>query len=464
MLNFSHIFMIGIGGIGVSALARYFALNGKIVAGYDRTSSPLTARLESEGIKITLSDDPSILDVAFKDPQKTLVIYTPAVKDDNAFLNYFRNGGFKIMKRAEVLGEITGAYKTIAVAGTHGKTSVSCMTAHLLYRSHIGCVAILGGIASNYDTNFLFKEQSEFAVTEADEFDRSFLRLAPFFAVITSTDADHLDIYGDKNALIHSFCQFAGNVHSDGILLVKYDAASQIKEFAKSHVFTYALDNSKADVFARISEINSQTMTFDLVTPEKEINKLQMKATGLMNIENAVAACFMAMKAGVKEEEIRSGLADFAGVYRRFQRQFVSENTIYIDDYAHHPEEIRALVNSVRSVYPNKKITGIFQPHLYSRTRDFADGFAESLGLLDEIILLDIYPAREKPIANVTSNLIYQKIKKPNKILVHKEDLPEIIKNNNYGILLTIGAGDIDRLAAPIRQILEDKLKKQLQS
>ncbi len=464
MNNFSHIFMIGIGGIGVSALARYFVRSGKIVAGYDRTPTALTAQLESEGIKITFEDKLSFTDASFSNPRKTLIIFTPAVKEDNGFLMYFRAKGFKIMKRAEVLGEITKQYKTIAVAGTHGKTSVSCMMAHLLYGSGVGCTAILGGIPANYKTNFLYRENTSFMVTEADEFDRSFLKLHPCFAVITSADADHLDVYGDKNSLVQSFNAFAGNVSENGVLLVKYGADINTSTLKTKGIYSYSLNDKQADVFAGNIKIDNHRMVFDLLTPDAEIKGLEMKALGLFNVENAVAAAFMAIKAGVSETEIRDGLLSFEGVYRRFQRRFVSENVIYIDDYAHHPEEIKALIASVKSVYPGRKITGIFQPHLYSRTRDFADGFAESLALLDEILLLDIYPARELPIENVNSNLIFQKIKHTNKLLINKEELPGIIKNGNFEILLTIGAGDIDRLIVPIREILEKKYKKQQQS
>lgn len=456
--------MIGIGGIGVSALARFFVRTGRIVAGYDLTPSALTAQLENEGIEITFDDKPSFADVSFSDPEKTLVIFTPAVKEDNGFLTYFRARGFKIMKRAEVLGEITKAYKTIAVAGTHGKTSVSCIAAHLLYQSKLGCTAILGGIPANYKTNFLYKENTNFAVTEADEFDRSFLKLHPYFAVITSTDADHLDIYGDKNSLLQSFNAFAGNVDAKGVLLIKYGADIETSGLQTKEIYTYSLTDKQADVYARNIRLDNHNMVFDMITPDTETNQFQMKALGLFNIENALAAAFMAIKAGVTETEIREGLLSFQGVNRRFQRQFVSDHVIYIDDYAHHPEEIRALIASVKSVYPGRKITGVFQPHLYSRTRDFAEGFADSLSLLDEVMLLDIYPAREKPIENVSSNLIFQKINNTNKLLTNKKELPEIIRNGEYEILLTIGAGDIDRLVVPIRQILEEKLKNQLQS
>jgi len=338
------------------------------------------------------------------------------------------------------------------------------MMAHLLYGASVGCTAILGGIPANYKTNFLYKENTEFAVTEADEFDRSFLKLHPYFAVITSADADHLDIYGDKNSLAQSFNAFAGNVNEDGVLLVKYGAGIDTSGLKTKEIYSYSLNDKNAAVFASDIKIDNHQMVFDMHISGTEIKSLKMKALGLFNIENALAAIFMTLKAGVTEAEIKKGLLSFEGVYRRFQRQFVSENVIYIDDYAHHPEEIKALIASVKSVYPGRKITGIFQPHLYSRTRDFAEGFAESLALLDEIMLLDIYPAREKPIENVSSNLIFQKINNTNKQITSKEELPDIIEKGDFEILLTIGAGDIDRLIEPIKKILEQKHKKQLQS
>jgi len=299
---------------------------------------------------------------------------------------------------------------------------------------------------------------------EADEFDRSFLKLRPWFAVITSADADHLDIYGDKNSLLESFGEFAANVHPQGVLLVKLDAGLNISSVPVEKVFSYALDNSKADVFAKNIRVNPHFMTFDFIAPETEIKGLEMQSLGLINVENAVAAIFMALNVGVNENEIRAALKSFSGVQRRFQRQYLSDEVVFIDDYAHHPEEIKALVNSVRAIYHGKKITGIFQPHLYSRTRDFADDFAKSLSLLDDIILLEIYPARENPIPDITSEIIFQKIAHSNKSLISKTELPEFLNNKDLQILLTIGAGDIDRLVIPIRQMLEKKHKNQLKS
>lgn len=453
--------MVGIGGIGMSALARYFAMNGKAVAGYDRTASMITAQLLQEGFEITFEDEAVFSNHTFTDPSKTLVVYTPAVKPDNAYMKFFRKNNFTMMKRSEVLGRISKTYKTIAVAGTHGKTSVSCMIAHLLQRSAIKSNAILGGIPKNYMTNFLHEENAEFLVTEADEFDKSFLKLHPHFAVITSADADHLDIYGTRDSLIDSFNVFAGNIAAQGMLLVKQYADIHTLDLPVKNIFSYTLDDEDADVFARNIKTSAERMQFDLVTPSAIYKKLEMTALGMVNIENAVAAAFMAMYAGATEDEIRVGLKSFEGVHRRFDRQFVSEDVIFIDDYAHHPEEINALVKSVRALYPGKKITGIFQPHLYSRTRDFAGGFAESLSKLDEVILLDIYPARERPIEGITSGIILKQISHSNKILLQKDELVDHLQSQNPEILLTIGAGNIDRLVLPIRKMLEEKLKKE---
>jgi UDP-N-acetylmuramate--alanine ligase len=450
-----------VGGIGMSALARYFVSIGKTVSGYDRSPSALTAVLQTEGVNIIFDDIVELIDPHFLDKKNTLVVYTPAVNPDNSILKYFRENDFEIKKRSEILGLITDNYKTIAVAGTHGKTSTSSLIAHLLYQSSVGCTALLGGIAKNYLNNFLFNASSEIAVTEADEYDKSFLRLRPYSAVITSADADHLDIYGNQESLIDAFGEFAALTRPEGTLLIKKDIQTKLKSSTIKSAITYSLLDSSADVYAENIRFEKDKMFFDLITPDSNVRKLEMTATGLINIENAVAAAFMALQAGINEDELRIGLRSFNGVVRRFDRQFVSNDVIYIDDYAHHPEEIKALVNSVRAIYPDKKMTGIFQPHLYTRTRDFADGFAQSLDLLDEIILLDIYPARELPIENVSSKLIFNKITRQEKHLINKTELPEFLIGKHLEILLTIGAGDIDRLVAPIRLMLQNQFKTQ---
>ncbi|HZK08282.1 MAG TPA: UDP-N-acetylmuramate--L-alanine ligase [Bacteroidales bacterium] len=458
--DYQNIWFLGIGGIGMSALARYMMLQSKLVSGYDRAHSVLTSRLAKEGVSVVFDDDVALIPEEFTNAATTLVVTTPAISSENRMLKYFQNHNFKIVKRAQLLGNVSIHYKTIAVAGTHGKTTISTMIAHLLRQSAIGCTALLGGIAKGYDTNFFFSTKSPFFVTEADEFDRSFLSLHPHMAVITSTDADHLDVYGQIENLIASFNAFAGQTDNDGILLVKKDAAINRNLLKEKRIFSYALTDSSADAYATNIWFSSDFMVFDLVTPEGVIKKLQMEPTGIINIENAVAASFIALQSGITEDELRSGLAGFKGVVRRFDKQFSSPEVIYIDDYAHHPNEIRALIRSIKSIYGNRKITGIFQPHLFSRTRDFAGEFASSLQELDEILLLDIYPAREKPIENVSANTIYQLIDHPRKALVHKETLLEYLNGLEPELLLTIGAGDIDKLVAPIRNMLEKKYQK----
>ena len=454
--NFDNIFFIGAGGIGMSALARYFRLIGKSVAGYDRTLTPLTKKLTDEGIKVFFDDDPDLIPSNFQNPSTTLVILTPAVKAENLIFQYFTKNGFQILKRSEILGQITDGFNTIAVAGTHGKTTVSTMVAHLLTQSKVGCTAFLGGISKNYGTNFLFSDKSKFAVAEADEFDRSFLRLHPLMAVITSADADHLDIYGTASEMKDAFSAFAGMVKPEGFLLVKKGLNLNFNGVKAKEILTYSLDDNQAGFYASNIITKADTATFDFNFEGGKIVGLKLGISGLMNVENAVAACAFALKSGVAEDELRFGLMTFEGINRRFDLQFKSDKITYIDDYAHHPEEIRALVKSVRSVYPGRKITGIFQPHLFSRTRDFADGFAETLGLLDEIIILDIYPAREKPLEGVTSAIIFNKIKNPHKFLCSKTDLPAALEKRPLDVLLTIGAGDIDQLVCKIKEWLAD--------
>ena len=459
--RYSHIFMIGIGGIGMSALARYFRLKGKTVAGYDRTHTTLTGELENEGISIIYEDNPALVDPQFKNPENVLLIFTPAVKGDNHLLQYFTSQQFTLLKRSEVLGAIAATYKTIAIAGTHGKTTTSSMVSHLLNQTANRVNALVGGIIKNYQSNFLFSEKSDFLVTEADEFDRSFLKLRPHFAVITACDADHLDIYGTAEELIHAYEQFAELVDPDGILLIKYGIEPEIDKAPVERKFTYSLDNPNADVYARHIHVDGHQMAFDLVTPFGTLDQLVMKPTGLINIENAVAACFMALQAGADEEEIRKGLATFNGVRRRFDMHFNNGTLVYIDDYAHHPEEIKALIRSVKSIYPFKKITGIFQPHLFSRTRDFADEFALSLQSLDQVILLEIYPAREKPIEGIHSTYLLNKINHHHKVLLSMEEIPYHLLHHDFEVLLTIGAGSIETLVEPIMEMISRKTSKQ---
>ncbi|MFP4470228.1 MAG: UDP-N-acetylmuramate--L-alanine ligase [Bacteroidales bacterium] len=457
--SFTYVFFVGAGGIGMSALARYFMWQGKKCAGYDRTRSPLTDELTAEGMALVFGDEPQLIPADFNNREKTLVVITPAISASNRLLNHFRENNFTILKRADVLGHITSAYKTIAVAGTHGKTTVSTMCAHVLNVSAQKSLAILGGISKNYKTNFLIAEDPEFAVTEADEYDRSFLKLNPWFAVITAADADHLDIYGTLDAMMGAFAEFASQVHPKGLLLMKNTVKINTEKLRVNKILSYSAEDSTADVYADNPAVKNGRMHFDMVYPEGRIKDLQMQSGGKMNLENALAAVFIALQAGVKEYEIRKGLATFSGIVRRFDVQINSDKIVYVDDYAHHPEEIRALVEAVRITWPGRKVTGIFQPHLFSRTRDLAEGFAKSLELLDVVILTGIYPAREEPVPGVNPEMILDKIRKAEKQLIQKDQLINHLKNSEQDVLLTIGAGDIDRLVEPIRKMLKAKYK-----
>ncbi len=447
------VYFLGIGGIGMSALARYYAAEGARIFGYDRTRSELTHHLENEGMHIHYNENIDAL------PEEIdLVVYTPAVPSDHKEYIYLQKTGIPIKKRSEVLGMLSKQYKTIAVAGTHGKTTTSTLAAHLMRQSNVDCQAFLGGIAKNYESNLLLSKHSEFMVTEADEFDRSFLQLHPHIAVITSVDADHLDIYQNKKTFVDTFSQFTGNIRENGFLLIKKGVDLGPAENSKYTIFQYA-DNTKADFYATGIRLVDQKYHFTLIHPKGEIHDLVLGVPGRYNIENAVAASACALLCGVSENELREGLKTFAGVHRRFDIRVQTEKLVYIDDYAHHPEELKACITSTREMYPNRKITGIFQPHLYTRTRDFADEFGQSLSLLDEVILLPIYPARELPIEGITSEMLLEKIVTNNKTLVEKKDLVNYLKNKELDVLLTLGAGDIDTLVAPIENELQKRNK-----
>ncbi len=456
MLKFTDIkqvYFLGIGGIGMSALARYFASHGIAVSGYDRTPTPLTLQLENEGIAIHYTDDPYLLPAKMY-ISNSLIVYTPAVPATHQELNALIDRGFNIHKRAEVLGIICNSKRTIAVAGTHGKTSVSTMTAHILKTSEIGCAAFLGGISKNYQTNLLLDSTgSEWIVAEADEFDHSFLQLKPELAVITSMDADHLDIYGSHEKVIESFQLFASQIKEEGALLFKKGLPVGFEPEAKYRSFNYSI-TEPADYCAENIELKDGFYQFDLVTPEITIEKLVLNYPGLLNVENSVAAASMALLSGVSPEEIRLALASYSGVNRRFDIQLNNGTFVLIDDYAHHPEELRATIQSVRDIYKDRKITGVFQPHLFSRTKDFAEGFAQSLDLLDEVVLLDIYPARELPMEGVSSELIFNQIKNKNKTLCTKGELPKLAGTFKPGIVIMMGAGDIDTLVEPVKEQL----------
>jgi UDP-N-acetylmuramate--alanine ligase len=453
MIDFKHIqsiYLIGIGGIGMSALARYFAGHGKVVGGYDRTPTELTQELEQSGISVHYRDDISSVPDTFLDAQTTLIVYTPAVPRTHSELNHFIVNGYSVLKRSEVLGELSRAYTTIAVAGTHGKTTTSSIIAHLLKSSSKDCSAFLGGISSNYNTNLLVSTLSNLMVVEADEYDRSFLTLSPHMAIITSVDADHLDIYGSAEEMLKSFHDFTNQISNNGVLIYRYGLPF---EQSDKHKYTYSL-NKKSDYRTSNVKIASGKYVFDVQSPSGMIKNLTFGMPGVHNLENAIAAFAAVDQIGLSESEIRLGLESYKGVKRRFDVHINTEKVVYIDDYAHHPTEISACVNSVRELFPGRKVKGIFQPHLYTRTKDHMNDFAQSLSELDEIYLLDIYPAREEPIEGITSSVLLERITSGSKNLVSKEAVVNSISANNVDILVTMGAGDIDQLVAPIKQKL----------
>lgn len=446
------IYFLGIGGIGMSALARFFQSKKKNVFGYDKTPSQLTDELMAEGMNIHFEENIQLV------PENVdVVVYTPAVPTNNKEYQWFIENKIPMMKRSEILGILSDSFKTIAIAGTHGKTTTSTLTAHLLKQSSLDCTAFLGGIAKNYQTNLLLSDKSNLLVAEADEFDRSFLHLHPHSAVITSADADHLDIYKDKNQLQLAFVQFASQAKPKGNLIIKKGVNLNLNPDNQSTLYSYSLE-SGADFFPENIQIQNGLYTFDFVTPDNVMKNMKLGLPGLFNVENAIAALAVAYLNGVNEQELRTGLGSFLGVKRRFDFRINNPGMVYIDDYAHHPAELRACITSARHLFPGKRISGIFQPHLYSRTRDFADEFALSLDLLDEIILLPIYPARELPIKGIDSEMLLQKIKNPNKTLLGKDQLvDELIKNKKLEVLLTLGAGDIDRLVPMIEEALKNR-------
>lgn len=453
----TSVYFVGAGGIGMSALIRYFLAKGKKVAGYDRTPSSLTAELIEEGATIHYEENVSLIPEDCKNPETTLVVYTPAIPECHAELCYFKDNGFEVMKRARVLGEITRCARGLCVAGTHGKTTTSSMVAHLLKQSHVDCNAFLGGILKNYDSNLMLSDKSDLTVIEADEFDRSFHWLTPYMAVVTAVDADHLDIYGTVDAYRESFEHFTSLIRPDGCLIVKKGLDMTPRLQSGTRLYTYSATD-EADFYARNIRIGNGDIVFDFVAPDVCINDIKLGVPMKVNIENGVAAMALAWLNGTTEEEIRCGMASFAGPVRRFDFHLKKDNIVFLDDYAHHPAELKASILSVKELYPEKKVTGIFQPHLYTRTRDFAADFAASLSLLDELVLLDIYPAREAPIPGVTSQIIFDKVTIPNKRMIHKEELLELVrKENNWEVVLMLGAGDIDRLIEPVKQILEKK-------
>ena len=447
------VYFLGIGGIGMSAIARYFHAAGIKVSGYDKTKTQLTAQLEAEGINIHYEDRPELIS-----DESDMIVYTPAVPKDLGEFIKASSGKFILKKRSEVLGDLTNSKQLIAVAGTHGKTTVSTMIAHTLYTSKVGCTAFLGGISKNQNSNLLLQPESNFMVTEADEYDRSFLKLSPWLAIITSADADHLDIYSSHQDLKDAFTGFTEKVREGGVLLIKKGIGVNVNPGTDVEVYTYSLDQ-KADFYAENIEIKNHFYHYDLVIPEGRIRNMSPGLSGLFNVENSIAAAAAAWLSGASEDEIREGAQTFSGVKRRFDIRINRPGLLYIDDYAHHPQELSACIGSVRKLYPGRPITGIFQPHLYSRTRDFAEGFSESLSMLDRVILLDIYPAREKPIEGITSEILLDKILAPEKILCSRQQALQILSENPPNILLTLGAGDIDQLVGPIETLFTKKPK-----
>ena len=450
---YSNIYFIGIGGIGMSAIARYYHQKGLKVTGYDKTPSELTLALENEGIEVHYEDN---IDFIPKDVENTLVVYTPAVPKDMGELVYVQEKGYRVIKRSRTLGEIAQGQRCLAVAGTHGKTTTSTLLAHIFHDSKEGCSAFLGGISKNHDTNLLVSENNTI-VAEADEFDRSFLQLFPEIAVITSMDADHLDIYSDISNMHDAFKAFAGQVN--GTVITKLGLPI-CQEDTKADILRYSYDDSKADFFAgNITVDECGYFTFDLHWPGGTIKDCKVGIPGWINVENAVAASAIALTYGLDPEKVKAALASFQGVKRRFDIHLNTPQCSYIDDYAHHPKEIAAAVSSMREIFPGRRLTAIFQPHLYTRTRDFADEFAQALSQVDKLILLDIYPAREEPIPGVTSEIIFSNVTIKEKVLLNKEELMDYLQTEPVDTLITFGAGNIDRYIKPITEMLCQRLQ-----
>lgn len=455
----SHIkavYFIGIGGIGMSAIARYFLNQGLTVGGYDKTPTDLTKRLIEEGAHIHYEENIGLIPTECLDPDTCLIVYTPAIPAEHAELQYFKRNGFDLQKRAQVLGTLTRTLKGLCVAGTHGKTTTSSMAAHLLHQSHVDCNAFLGGITKNYGTNYILSAKSEYVVIEADEFDRSFHWLRPWATVITSTDADHLDIYGNEEAYLESFRHYTSLIQPGGYLILH--TGLKMQPNTKEGVTTYIYSRDNGDFHAENVKIGNGEITFDFISPLGNIKGINLGVPVTVNIENGIAAMALAQLAGATEEEIRQGMASFSGVDRRFDFHVRTPQMIYLSDYAHHPEEIRQSVLSVKQLYEGRRVKAIFQPHLYSRTRDFYREFADALSLLDDVTIVDIYPARELPIPGITSKLIYDNLRPGmKKEMCHKEEIPDIVRRKDFDVLVTLGAGDIEDYAQEITQILNEK-------
>lgn len=456
MQDIKSVYFVGAGGIGMSALERYFLHNGIFVGGYDRTPAELTKQLCKEGAHIHYEENVDLIPTACRDPKTTLVVYTPAIPAEHKELVWFRKNGFEIQKRAQVLGTLTRKMKGLCVAGTHGKTTTTAMTAHLLHESHVGCNAFLGGITKNYGTNYLLDCNSPFVVIEADEFDRSFHHLRPYASVITATDADHLDIYGTEEAYLESFRHYTELIQPGGALIIH--TGLKMKAHPQEGVRTFSYSRTEGDFHAENIRIGNGRIMFDFVSPFENIKDVELGVPVSINIDNGIAAMALAQIAGATAEEIRQGMLTYSGVDRRFDFKLKNDRIVFLSDYAHHPAEIRQSILSIREVFNGRKISAIFQPHLYTRTRDFYKSFAASLSLLDEVLLTDIYPAREQPIPGVTSQLIFDNLRPGmEKQMIHKEDLPDYVRSHDFDVLVVLGAGDVDNYVPELAAILKKK-------
>ena len=452
------VYFIGAGGIGMSALARYFIHKGLVVAGYDKTPSTLTQQLEKEGMVIHYKENVDEIPHACRDNKSCLVVYTPAIPADHQELQYFRNNGFEVQKRAQVLGMLTRSHKGLCVAGTHGKTTTSTMCAHIMHQSHVDCNAFLGGISKNYGTNYILSKTSDYVVIEADEFDRSFHWLRPWMSVITATDPDHLDIYGTKEAYLESFRHYTELIQPGGALIIHKNL--EMKPNVQEGVKTYTYSRNEGDFHAENIKIENGNITFDFISPVENVTNVKLGQPIPINIENGVAAMALAQLNGCTAEELRYGMSTYHGVERRFDFKINNDRHVLLSDYAHHPKEILQSAKSLRELYQGRKLTAIFQPHLYTRTRDFYKDFADALSHFDEVILTEIYPAREAPIPGVTSQLIYDNLKPGvEKSMIQKADVLNMVKSRDFDVLIILGAGDLDNMVPQITRILEDKKK-----
>ncbi len=450
------VYFVGAGGIGMSAIARYFINKGAVVAGYDRTPTDLTRELEKEGMLVHYEENTDLIPQACRDAKHTLVVYTPAVPETHKELVYFREGGFEIEKRAQVLGTLTRTHKGLCFAGTHGKTTTSTMCAHIMHQSHLDCNAFLGGISKNYDTNYILSDHSDYVVIEADEFDRSFHWLRPWMSVITATDPDHLDIYGTKEAYLESFNHYTELIQPGGALIIHQNL--EMKQRVKDGVKVYTYSRSEGDFHAENVKMDNGTIVFDFISPVENVKGIELGQPIPINIENSVAAMAMAQLNGCTAEELRYGMKTYGGVDRRFDFKIKNNRHVFLSDYGHHPKEILQCAKSLKELYSGRKITAIFQPHLYTRTRDFYQDFADALSHFDEVILTEIYPARELPIEGVTSDLIFNNLKEGvEKDTIKKDDVLNYVNQRDFDVLVVLGAGDLNDYVPEIAKVLEAK-------